>query len=117
MRLRQAGISAIQLLFLAAVCFFFSAPVRAAEPSSRDLHSGWRFRMSGGADMAAHADLQGWHPAQGPGVGQTDLLQNHLIEDPFYRDNESRLQWIGVSDWEYQTTFQIEGGELAREHV
>src|SRR4029077_6747459 len=117
MRLRQAGISAIQLLLLAAVCFFYPLPVRAAEPSSRDLHSGWQFRMAGGADMAAHADLQGWHPAQVPGVVQTDLLQNHLIEDPFYRDNESRLQWIGESDWEYQTTFQIEAGELAREHV
>ena len=44
-------------------------------------------------------------------------VQNHLIEDPFYRDNESHLQWIGASDWEYQTTFQIEAGELAREHV
>ena len=117
MRPRQAGISAIQILLLAAVCFFYSLPVRAAEPSSRDLHSGWQFRMTGGADMAAHADLQGWHPAQVPGVVQTDLLQNHLIEDPFYRDNESRLQWIGASDWEYQTTFQIEAGELAREHV
>jgi len=117
MRLRKAGTSAIQVLVLAAVGFFCSLPVRAAEPSSRDLHSGWQFRMTGGADMAAHAELQGWHPAQVPGVVQTDLLQSHLIEDPFYRDNESRLQWIGASDWEYQTTFQIEAGELAREHV
>jgi len=73
--------------------------------------------MTSGADMAAHADLQEWHAAQVPGVVQTDLLQNHLIEDPFYRANESRLQWIGASDWEYQTTFQIEAGELAREDV
>src|SRR3979411_2842823 len=113
MRLGEAGIRAIQLVLLAAVCLFYSLPVRAAEPSSRDLHSGWQFRMTGGADMAAPADRQGWHPAQVPGVVQTDLLQNHLIEDPFYRDNESRQQWIGESDWEYQTTFQLHAEELA----
>ena len=59
MRPRQAGISAIQVLVLAAVGFFYSSPVRAAEPSSRDLHSGWQFRMTGGADMADHLELQG----------------------------------------------------------
>src|ERR1700730_9111784 len=117
MRLDKATVSAIQLMILSTICFFHSLPVRAAEPSSRNIDSGWQFRITGEPDMAAHADLQGWHPAQVPGVVQTDLLQNHLIEDPFYRDNESRLQWIGESDWEYQTTFQIEAGELAREHV
>src|SRR6185369_2870690 len=34
-------------------------------------------------------------------------LNNKLIEDPFYRDNEQRLQWIGKTEWEYQTTFKI----------
>jgi beta-mannosidase len=52
-----------------------------------------------------------------PGVVQTDLLSNKLIADPFYADNESRLQWIGLSDWEYRTTFQVDAETLRREHV
>ena len=40
-----------------------------------------------------------------------------LIPDPFYGDNESRLQWIGLTDWEYQTTFRVGAATLARHHV
>jgi len=47
----------------------------------------------------------------------TDLLTTKLIEDPFYRDNEQRLQWIGKTDWEYQTTFNVTPEILARDNV
>jgi len=107
-------------LFLLISCSFFAlaAPLFAAEPSSRDLDSGWQFRISTRAEQAPQqADLQQWHAARVPGVVQTDLLANHLIEDPFDRDNESRLLWIGESDWEYQTTFQVDSAALAREHL
>jgi beta-mannosidase len=30
-----------------------------------------------------------------------------MIEDPFYRDNEEKLQWIEKEDWEFQTTFDV----------
>ena len=48
---------------------------------------------------------------------QTDLLRNGLIPDPFDRDNEFRLQWIGLTDWEYQTVFQADAGSLRHDHV
>jgi beta-mannosidase len=117
--MRQSRDSSIQIRVLAlAVVALWSLPLRAAEPSSRDLDSGWQFRIVSGADQAAaQADLHQWHPAVVPGVVQTDLLQNHLIPDPFYQDNESRLQWIGESDWEYQTSFQLDAVTLAHEHA
>ena len=37
----------------------------------------------------------------------TDLLANKLIPDPFYRDNEIKLQWIDSADWEYRTIFNV----------
>ena len=52
-----------------------------------------------------------------PGCVHTDLLNNKLIEDPFYRDNERRLQWIGKTDWEYQTTFNVTPEILARNNI
>lgn len=104
-------------LILLSQLWFCTSAVHAAEPSSRDLNSGWQFRILIAEQARAHPELQQWHPAQVPGVVQTDLLENHLIPDPFYRDNESRLQWIGESDWEYQTTFQLDAAALAHEHL
>ena len=43
--------------------------------------------------------------AEIPGTVHTDLLSNNLIEEPFYSDNEKRLNWISESDWIYKTTF------------
>ncbi|HXM67745.1 MAG TPA: glycoside hydrolase family 2 TIM barrel-domain containing protein, partial [Candidatus Acidoferrum sp.] len=96
--------------------FYFAAvlPLKAAELPSRNLDSGWQFRAVANAE---NADAKQWHAAQVPGVVQTDLLNNHLIPDPFDRDNEFRLQWIGLADWEYQTTFQVDAATLAHDHV
>ena len=95
-------------------CSLVALPLEAAEPSSRNLESGWQFRAVANADRA---DVKEWHPAQVPGVVQTDLLRNGLIPDPFDRDNEFHLQWIGLADWEYQTMFQVDAATLAHAHV
>jgi beta-mannosidase len=100
----------VALLF----CFFAALPLEAAEPSSQNLDSGWQFRAVANTDRS---DVKQWHPAQVPGVVQTDLLHNGVIPDPFDRDNEFRLQWIGLADWEYQTTFQVDAATLAHDHV
>jgi len=89
-------------------------PLTAAEPLSYNLHTGWEFRAVRGTDRA---ELKAWHPAQVPGVVHTDLLRHRLIPDPFNRDNDARLQWIGLTDWEYRTGFQVETATLEREHV
>ncbi len=100
-----------------SLLFFFSLvalPLSASEPSSRNLNSDWQFRAVGNPDKP---DIQQWHAAQVPGVVHTDLLRNGLIPDPFDRDNEFRLQWIGLTDWEYQTTFQVDSTALGHDHI
>lgn len=62
------------------------------------LQTGWQFSEVG---------KDAWAPATVPGCVHTDLLDNKLIEDPFYRDNEQKQQWIGKTDWEYKTTFNV----------
>ncbi|MCJ7554495.1 MAG: hypothetical protein MUO34_11495, partial [Ignavibacteriaceae bacterium] len=44
-----------------------------------------------------------------PGTIHTDLLNNNLIDDPFYSDNELKLGWISDCDWIYQTKFDFTG--------
>lgn len=70
--------------------------------------SGWKFRELG---------KDTWYPALVPGCVHTDLLNNKLIDDPFYRDNEQKLQWIGKTDWEYQTNFNITSEILERDQI
>src|SRR5882724_1295559 len=72
------------------------------------IATGWQFREVG---------KDGWRPATVPGCVHTDLLNNKLIDDPFYRDNEQKLQWIGKTDWEYQTTFSVTPEILARDNI
>jgi len=104
----------VYLLLCVTLAASFALPLHAAEPASRYLDSGWQFRALGNTDSS---DVRTWHPAQVPGVVQTDLLRNGLIPQPFFRDNESRLQWIGLTDWEYRDTFQADASTLAYEHV
>jgi beta-mannosidase len=96
------------------LCCLTTLPLQAAEPSTRAIESGWQFRAVANSDRS---DVKEWHPAQVPGVIQTDLLQNKLIPDPFDRDNEFHLQWIGLADWEYQTTFQVDAAALGHDHL
>jgi len=110
------GLSVVALPFLNYLlfCSLAAAPLQASEPSVRNIDSGWQFRAVANVDRS---DVKEWHPAQVPGVVQTDLLNSKLIPDPFDRDNEFHLQWIGLADWEYQTTFQLDAAALAHDHL
>ncbi|WP_410627663.1 glycoside hydrolase family 2 protein [Amycolatopsis sp. cmx-8-4] len=44
-------------------------------------------------------------PAAVPGTVHTDLLAAGLIPDPYLDRNENELQWIGLTGWRYETTF------------
>ncbi len=83
-------------------------------PTAVPIHSGWRFHA---LNDNGHPGVEQWHPAEVPGLVQMDLLRNKLIPDPFFRDNEKSLQWIGLTDWEYQTEFDVDAATLARRHV
>jgi len=72
------------------------------------LHDGWEFRQGGQTR---------WRPASVPGTVHTDLFDNGVIEDPFWRDNESRLQWIEEEEWHYRTVFRVPPELQSAEHV
>ena len=60
-----------------------------AQNTSVTLNVGWRFRKSGDHD---------WMNATVPGTVHTDLFQNGVIPDPFFSDNEKKLQWIDTCE-------------------
>ncbi len=72
------------------------------------LSDNWRLLPFDFADLPENIDF----PTRGiaaeiPGTVHTDLLAAGLIADPFYSDNERRLQWIHEIDWSYETVFDL----------
>lgn len=49
-----------------------------------------------------------WLNATVPGCVHTDLMDNSIIDNPYFRLNERDVQWIDKVDWEYSTTFDVD---------
>ena len=90
------------------------AQVKAAQNAVVALDHGWQFRQVTAAPQQADA---GWLKATVPGDVHLDLLANKKIDDPFYRDNEPKLQWIENESWEYRVNFDMTASLLARSNV
>lgn len=51
-----------------------------------------------------------------PGSVHLDLLRAGVIEDPFWRENEAALAWIGDRNWRYTRRFNVTDDVLDRRH-
>ena len=71
----------------------------------------------GGAWQVTQAGAAAAIPAVVPGCIHTDLLAAGRIPDPFVRDNEDRLHWIGEAEWTYSRTFAVPAELLAHARV
>lgn len=79
----------------------FAAKISHVYPASivrQELQTNWLFRQERGIN---------WYPATVPGTVHTDLMDNNIIEDPFYRLNERGVQWVDKEDWIYKTEFSV----------
>lgn len=72
------------------------------------IENDWEFRQ---------LNIGKWLPATVPGTVHTDLLNNNVIEDPYFRTNEKDLQWIDKVSWEYKTNFTIEDSTFDKEKI
>ncbi|HEX2961158.1 MAG TPA: glycoside hydrolase family 2 protein [Ignavibacteriales bacterium] len=72
------------------------------------LNKGWKFTLQENAPLKQNIiKPDEWFKSQVPGTVHTDLLANKLIDEPFYSDNETSLQWIGDTNWLYRTVFDL----------
>jgi beta-mannosidase len=94
-------------IILTSICFLIHNFIKAQE-LSLSLNKGWMFK---------EATESQWLPAIVPGTVHTDLLKNKRIPDPFYRDNEIKVQWVSKKDWEYRKTFTAEKNMLLKKHL
>lgn len=73
-----------------------------------NLDNNWQFRQAG---------TNKWYKATVPGTVHTDLLKNKLIPDPFFANNESKLEWIDKADWEYKTNFTVDREKMSGDGI
>ena len=94
----------IHLLFF----LIFTFPINAqGNTITRSLIDNWSFKASNDSV---------WLKASVPGTIHTDLMANGIIEDPYYRLNERKIQWVDKKDWIYQTTFNLNNQEFNRQN-
>jgi len=74
----------------------------------QDLNTGW---------YVCASDTPGIYPAAVPGSVHTDLMKAGIIPDPFYGDNEKKVQWISEHDWIYYDTFNLADDILENSHI
>ena len=92
---------------LFALYIFIAMPIQA-QVIKTSLNKNWQFCKQG---------ENKWYPAKVPGTVHTDLLTNKLIPDPYYRDNEKKLQWIDKENWIYKTGFTVSADVLNKKHI
>lgn len=88
--------------------FLFQFSIDAQDINKIDLGGKWKFRQEG---------LSKWNDADVPGCVHLDLMKNGIISDPYYRDNENFVQWIGNTGWEYKKTFLISDTLFKYRHI
>jgi beta-mannosidase len=97
------GLSAIAMLACQAA---WAADSNAS--TQMELSDGWTFKQVRGSQ---------WYPAAVPGVVQTDLMANNLMEDPYLRLNERSVQWVDKEDWLYKTTFTASADIMSKDNA
>jgi beta-mannosidase len=86
------------------------------------LNGDWRFQPSVALVPKEAGDLGQAISSEGyttklPNTVLNALLENGVIEDPFYRTNENRLQWLEKKDWIFEKTFDASTEMLTAKHT
>jgi len=75
-----------QLFLILIIIFLNSCSSDVSQNSGvyvQEINKNWEFEFD-----------NSWHKAKVPGGIHADLLNNKIIENPFYGENEKKLQWI-----------------------
>lgn len=101
-----------KILSILSVCLFVGTVAFSQTPRI-PLESGWEFHEYNGSKP----QLAQWRAATVPGLVHTDLLEHKLIPDPFYRDNEAKVQWVSDLEWEYRKAISADQNLLKHKHI
>lgn len=75
---------------------------------TQQINENWKFKQVRGNN---------WYSATVPGVVHTDLMDNQIIEDPFYCLNERGVQWVDKEDWEYKCSLSVDNELFEKQNI
>jgi beta-mannosidase len=101
---------------------FFIKVNHAQTTRSVSLNSDWHFQPNTPTAPTRDKDLghninPNGYKTQLPNTALNALFENGAIEDPFYRTNEERLQWLEKKDWVFDKTFDVDEKILKAEKI
>lgn len=88
--------------------FIFIFNISKSQKQEHNLNSNWIFYEKGSSEKLK---------AKVPGTIHTDLLNHNKIPNPFYRDNENKIQWIENKDWVYETIFDVDDHIINKDKI
>ncbi len=93
--------------------------IGAVGTDNGNLPSGMIVQSLDGSTWRVHEGEAGGesYPAKVPGDIFTDLLSANRIPDPYFRDNNSKVQWVGKRVWRYTRSFTLESEILHRKFI
>jgi len=96
-------------IFLISALFCFQNNLaQNNSKTDRIIDAGWEFQSQSEMKL---------RPASVPGCVHLDLLNNQIINDPYFETNEEKQAWIEMENWEYHNTFSISPKEIKNEHI
>lgn len=98
--------NSIYSLFVLVI--LFSCQPKEQLPIIQKIDTDWSFKST---------NTTYWYSATVPGNVFTDLLDHKLIEDPFIKKNEEKVQWVSDSSWVYKTIFKVDKKTLQKTHI
>ncbi len=58
-----------------------------------------------------------WISVKIPALAHSTLMEKGVLPDLFYRDNETKFQWLEREDWVFENKFDVSSNLLKNEHI
>ncbi len=80
-----------------------------------NMNEGWRMKAAFPDEKKGLKEE--WLDAKVPALAHSVLMENKVLPDLFYRDNESKYQWLEDEDWVFEKIFDADENILKNEHI
>ncbi|SDS15000.1 beta-mannosidase [Polaribacter sp. KT25b] len=97
-----------KILLILSLIVIWNSKSKKDIPLHISIDTNWQFKGT---------DTLDWKSATVPGNIFTDLLDHKIIENPFVKNNEEKVQWVSKKNWIYKTNFTLSDETFNRKNI